>query len=452
MIETIATQTLLQETLNTLNTKQQTISHTQIASLSGLEEALEKIDKLMQNTVNRILHDKAFQSLEANYRGVQRLFINEGQASSIRIKLLTLSEAELSKEASRPVSLERSTLYKKIYSAGFDHAGAHPFNALIGAYAFDHQNPDIQILNYLGQLAEKAFAPFIASAKPSLLGINHWRELNQLNHISPIFNDPAYAAWQGLREQRYARFITLTLPRVIARAQYTAQTQGIDETIDSDEDICWMNASFHLAECMIRAHQRYGWTTAIRGREGGGKIDALPLIPRKQGETFCPAELGLSDEQEAELSHAGLLPFCHYKHTDYGVFFGAQTLYKPALYNTEEACANERIAARLPYVLATSRIAHYLKIMARDKIGSFMEASDCEIWLNQWLLNYVNANAGVKQRLKSKFPLAEARVSIVEDKSQPGRFQAVAWLRPWLQLEQLSASLRLVADIPSGSR
>ncbi|PIQ43677.1 MAG: type VI secretion system contractile sheath large subunit [Gammaproteobacteria bacterium CG11_big_fil_rev_8_21_14_0_20_46_22] len=452
MIEAKATQILLEQTLNTLSSKQHALSHTHIASFSGLEAALSKINALINTTVNDILHHDDFQSLEANYRGVQRLFINEGQPTSIRIKLFNISKKALSKEAARSVSLERSTLYKKVYTAGFDHAGAHPFNVLIGAYAFDHQTPDIQSLHYLGQLAEKAFAPFIACAKPSLLGLEDWRSLNELNHISPIFNGPEHSAWQGLREQRYARFITLTLPRVIARPQYTAETQGIDETIENDQDICWMNASFHLAECMIRAHQRFGWTTAIRGREGGGKIDRLPIIPRKQGEAFCPAEVGLSDEQEAELSHAGLLPFCHYKHTDYGVFFGAQTLYKPALYNTEEASANERIAARLPYVLATSRIAHYLKIMARDKIGSFMEASDCEIWLNQWLLNYVNANAGVKQRLKSKFPLAEARVNIVEDKSNPGRFQAVAWLRPWLQLEQLSASLRLVADIPNGSR
>jgi type VI secretion system protein ImpC len=203
---------------------------------------------------------------------------------------------------------------------------------------------------------------------------------------------------------------------------------------------------------MTDSFAKSGFCVAIRGAEGGGKVENLPahIFTSDDGDPDlkCPTEIGITDRREAELSKLGFLPLCHYKNTDYAVFFGAQSTQKPKKYDRPEATANAAISARLPYIMATSRIAHYLKVMARDKIGSFMEAADCEAWLNRWIKNYVNSNPNASQDMKAKYPLAEAKVQVKEIPGKPGSYNAVAWLRPWLQFEELTTSLRMVARIP----
>ncbi|OZA00601.1 MAG: EvpB family type VI secretion protein, partial [Rhizobiales bacterium 17-65-6] len=221
------------------------------------------------------------------------------------------------------------------------------------------------------------------------------------------------------------------------------------------KDYCWMNSSYVLGVRLTDAFSQYGWCTAIRGAEGGGKVENLPshVFVSDDGDSDqqCPTEIGITDRREAELSKLGFLPLCHYKGTDYAVFFGAQTTQKPKKYDRPEATANAAISARLPYIMATSRFAHYLKIMGRDKVGAFMEASDCEAWLNRWIINYVNGNPDAGQDMKAKYPLAEAKVEVREIPGRPGSYNAVAWLRPWLQMEELTTSLRMVARIPTAS-
>lgn len=288
--------------------------------------------------------------------------------------------------------------------------------------------------------------------------------LNKPRDLEKIFQSSDYIKWRNLRNSPDSRFIALLLPRVLARLPYNAE-QFPTESFHFVEEIndeqpyykygayCWSNAIYTYGLRLAHAFEKYGWCTAIRGHEGGGKIDNLPLhyFISENGDydLLCPTEVAITDRREAELSHLGFLPICHYKNTDYAVFFGAQTIQKPIKYDKKEATENSAISSRLPYIMASSRFAHYLKIMARDKIGSFTDMSELENWLNRWIINYVNGNSDSGQELKAKYPLAEAKVKVEPISNRPGSYQAVAWLKPWLQLEELSTSIRLVARIPN---
>jgi type VI secretion system protein ImpC len=258
----------------------------------------------------------------------------------------------------------------------------------------------------------------------------------------------------------------MAMPRVLARLPYGANTAPIDEfkyeeaELDAKgnsigvahDDYCWMNAAYVLGTKLTDAFAKTGFCTAIRGAEGGGKVEGLPahIFKTDEGDTDlkCPTEIAITDRREKELSDAGFLPLCHYKNKDYAVFFGAQSAQKPKVYDRPEATANAAISARLPYLMATSRFSHYLKVIARDKIGSFMEATDCEAWMHRWIHNYVTSDPNPSAEIKARFPLREAKVQVQEIPGKPGSYQAVCHMRPWLQMEELTTSMRLVARIP----
>jgi type VI secretion system protein ImpC len=353
-------------------------------------------------------------------------------------------------------------LFKKIYENEFGMPGGEPYSVLLGDYEFSNHPEDLEMLQHISGTAAAAFCPFIAAASEKMFGFDNWTDLAKPRDLAKIFDTVEYAKWRSLRDSEDSRFVTLTMPRVLARLPYGEKTKVVEafnyeEINEKDgklahEDYCWMNAAYVLGERITAAFAEHGWTTAIRGAEGGGKVDNLPLhvFTSDDGDfdSQCPTEVGITDRREAELSSLGFLPLCHYKNTDYAVFFGAETVQKAKKYDLPNATANAAISARLPYMLATARIAHYLKVMARDKIGSFMEREDVEAWLNRWILKYVNGNARSKQNLKAKYPLAEARIEVQTVPGKPGSYQAIAWLRPWLQMEELTTSLRMVAQIP----
>jgi type VI secretion system protein ImpC len=299
-----------------------------------------------------------------------------------------------------------------------------------------------------------------------MFGFQDWTELSKPRDLAKIFETAEYAKWRSFRDSEDSRFVSLVMPRVIARLPYGAATKPVDEfnyeeaPYDANgaalpmghHDYCWMNAAYTMGTRLTSAFAQNGFCTAIRGAEGGGKVEGLPahVFTSDDGDADakCPTEIGITDRREFELSNQGFLPLCHYKNTDYAVFFGAQSCQKPKKYDRPEATANAAISARLPYLMATSRFAHFLKVMARDKIGSFMEAKDVERWLNRWITNYVNTNENAGQEMKAKFPLREASVEVKEIPGKPGSYNAVAYLRPWLQMEELSTSMRMVARIP----
>jgi type VI secretion system protein ImpC len=431
-----------------------------------IDRAIKAIDAALSSQLNEVVHDRRFLALEGSWRGLHYLVMNSETSTNLKIRVVNASKRELHRDLTRAVEFDQSLLFRKIYENEFGTPGGEPYGALIGDYEWTNHPEDIEALRLISNVSAAAFAPFISAASASLMGFENWSDLSRPRDLAKIFDTIEYVKWRGFRDSEDSRFVSLTMPRVLARLPYGERTRPIDEFVYEEAPIdrdgaplamshghyCWMNAAFVMGTRLTEAFAKFGFCTAIRGAENGGKVDNLPqhLFKSDDGDmdAKCPTEVGITDRREYELSSLGFLPLCHYKNQDYAVFFGAQTAQKSKEYDKPEATANARISARLPYIMATSRFAHYLKVMARDKIGSFMEVDDCERWLNNWIRIYVNANEGAGPDSKARFPLREARVEVREVPGRPGAYNAIAYMRPWLQLEELTTSLRMVARIP----
>ncbi len=431
-----------------------------------INNAIAAIDQVMSKQLSAIMQSEKFQKIEGSWRGLNHLVMNSETGSGLKIRMMNINKKELSKDLEKAVEFDQSQIFKKIYESEFGSAGGEPYAALIGDYEFSAHPDDLNMLTSMSNVAAAGFCPFISAADPKMFGFDSFTELSKPRDLEKIFDSAEYAKWRSFRDSKDSMFVTLTMPRVLARLPYGAATKPVEEfnfeearlddegrQLESEHDeYCWMNAAYAMGTTLTKSYAEYGWCTSIRGAEGGGKVEGLPshTFVSDDGDVDqkCPTEIGITDRREAELSKLGFLPLCHYKNTDYAVFFGAQTTQKPKKYDDPAASANAEISARLPYIMATSRIAHFLKVMARDKIGSFMEVSDAEEWLNKWISGYVNGSPGASAEMKARFPLAEANIEVKEVPGQPGVYSAVAWMRPWLQMEELSASMRMVASIP----
>jgi type VI secretion system protein ImpC len=434
-----------------------------------LNNAIAALDVKMSRQLAAIMQQRKFLELEGSWRGLHYLVQNTETSANLKIRVVNITKRELGKDMAKAAEFDQSQIFKTIYESEFGTPGGEPYAVLIGDYQFANTFEDLETLQGISAVAAGAFAPFISAASPGLFGFNDYRELSKPRDLEKIFDSLEYAKWRGFRDSEDSRFVTLTMPRVLARLPYGRTTRSIEE-FDFDEGptgrgegrdglaherYCWMNAAFVLGARLTNAFARSGWCTSIRGAENGGKVDALPMhvFSSDDGDLDfkCPTEIGITDRRDAELGKLGFLPLCHYKNTDYAVFFGAQTTHKAKRYDRPEATANAAISARLPYMMATSRFAHYLKVLGRDKIGSFMEVSDCEKWLNRWINNYTNANDDAGPEMKAKYPLRDVKVAVQEIPGKPGSYNAVVWMRPWLQMEELTTSLRMVARIPNKS-
>jgi type VI secretion system protein ImpC len=451
--------TLTEEALKGTVTWSKDVTRTINAGIKAIDEALSK-------QLAAIMHAPEFQRLEGTWRGLHHLVMNSETSAQLKLKVFNVSKRELFKDLDKAIEFDQSDAFKKLYENEFGTPGGEPYGALIGDYEFTNHPEDIDLLSKMSNVAAAAFAPFISAAAPTLFGFDKWTELSKPRDLEKIFDTVEYTKWKSYRVSEDSRFVTLVMPRVLSRLPYGKNTKPIEEfeyeevELDSSgkakpvphDSYSWMNASYVLGTKLTDAFAKYGWCTAIRGAEGGGKVEGLPahIFTSDDGDPDlkCPTEIGITDRREAELSKLGFLPLCHYKNTDYSVFFGAQTTQKPKKYDRPEATANAAISARLPYMMATSRIAHYLKVIARDKIGSFMEREDCQDFLERWIMNYVSADKRPTQEQKARYPLAEAKIEVKEIPGAPGSYNAIAWLRPWLQLEELTTSLRMVASIP----
>ncbi len=432
-----------------------------------LRNAIAKIDEQISQQLAAVMHSEKFKTIEGSWRGLNYLVKNSEISENLKIQVFNVTKKELAGDLAKATDFDQSTIFKKVYEDQFGTAGGTPFGALIGDYYFSKSPDDIELLTNMSSVAAGSFCPFITAAGSQLFGMDNFTELSAPMDLKQKFEDPTYIKWNSFRQSEDSRFVTLVMPKVLARVPYGRDTKPVEGFAYEEgprdhagnakplahDDYCWMNAAYTLGARLTSAHAEYGWCTAIRGAEGGGKVENLPthIFQSDDGDldAKCPTEIGITDRREKELSDMGFLPLCHYKNTDYSVFFGAQTTQKPLKYDRPEATANAAISARLPYLMATSRFAHFLKVMARDKIGSFMEASDTETWLNRWINNYVNASEGAGQEARAKYPLREARIEVQEIPGAPGSYSAVAHLRPWLQFEELTTSMRLVAKIPA---
>jgi type VI secretion system protein ImpC len=424
--------------------------------------AMEQLDAMISKQLGAIMHAPEFLRIEGSWRGLHYLVNNTETNAQLKVKVLNCGKKELHKDLSKAVEFDQSNIFKKIYENEFGTPGGEPYAALIGDYEITSHPDDIDLLTHMSNVSAAAFAPFVTSAGAEMFGFESYDELSRPRDLEKIFDSSEYAKWNAFRNSEDSRFVTLTMPRALARMPYGAKTRPIEEFAFEEFErkgdhahYCWMSAAYVMGARLTSAYSKHGWCTAIRGAEGGGKVEDLPMhvFTSDDGDADmkCPTEIGITDRREAELSKLGFLPLCHYKNTNYAVFFGAQTCQKAKKFDKPEATANAAISARLPYLMACSRFAHYLKVMARDKIGSMMEIEDVEDWLNKWINQYILRDEKPTQELKAKFPLAEARVQVQEVAGAPGSYNAVAWLRPWLQLEELTSSMRMVARIPKAA-
>jgi type VI secretion system protein ImpC len=421
---------------------------------------IARIDQKLTAQLNEVMHHPDFQRLEGTWRGLHYLVQQTETGEHLQIRVLNVSKRELFNDLNRAVEFDMSTLYKKVYEEEYGQLGGRPYGLLVGDYEFSRHPEDISLLKMISGVAAAAHTPFVAAAAPGLFNFERFTELPGPRDLARIFQGEEYAAWKSFRESEDSRYVALTLPRVLARLPYGSQFTRVEvfnfeEAVDGrDHDrYLWMNAAWAYAARVTSAFARDGWFARTQGVEGGGKVEGLPMhtFPTDDGDVAmkCPTEIAISDRREFELSSLGFLPMLHCKHRDFGVFMGAQSCQKPKQYFDPAANANAQLSARFNYLLCVSRFAHYLKVMARDKIGKIMEPEDCQRWLNNWIMNYTIANAAdVGEELKARHPLTDARVEVRGIKDKPGWYEAVAWLRPHFQLQGLTASLRLVAEVP----
>ncbi|MEJ8675882.1 type VI secretion system contractile sheath large subunit [Chromobacterium amazonense] len=417
------------------------------------------IDQLLSKQLNNILHHPDLQKLEASWRGLHYLVMNTETGSRLKLRLLNASKDELLNDLEKAVEFDQSALFKKVYEEEYGTFGGYPISLLIGDYEFGRHPQDIALLEKLSNVAAAAHAPLITAASPRLFDMGSFTELAVPRDLAKVFESSELIKWRAFRASEDSRYVSLVLPRVLMRLPYGPETQPTEgmnyvEDVDGTDHgkYLWGNAAYALGQRITQAFAQYGWCAAIRGVEGGGAVEGLPAhtFGTEAGDIAlkCPTEIAITDRREKELDALGFIALCHKKNTDLAVFFGGQTANQPKLYNTNEANANSRISAMLPYVLAASRFAHYIKVIMRDKIGSFLSRDNVETYLNNWIADYVLVNDNAPQEVKAQFPLREARVDVSEVPGKPGTYRATVFLRPHFQLEELTASIRLVAELP----
>ncbi|MDQ6610871.1 MAG: type VI secretion system contractile sheath large subunit [Gemmatimonadota bacterium] len=423
---------------------------------------IAQIDHLLSLQLNEIMHHPEFQRLEGSWRGLKYLMNQSETGPMLKVKVLNVSKKDLLRDLQRAPEFDQSALFKKVYEEEYGVFGGTPFGAMVGDYYFDKSGQDIELLEKISSVAAAAHAPFMTAASHEMLSLDSYAELDSPRDLAKIFDNTEYAKWKGFRQSEDSRYVALTAPRVLMREPYSNATVPIeafnyDERVDGTDHghYLWGNAAYALAANVNKAFAMYGWTASIRGVESGGLVEQLPIhnFRTESGEIAmkCPTEVQITDRREKEMADLGFAPLVHQKNTANAAFFSVQSAQKPKTYDDPAASSSARLSAQLPYIFSTSRFAHYLKVMMRDKIGGYTSRGEAEAFLNRWIQNYVaptNANAA----MKSKHPLSEARIDVVDVAGKPGVFRAVAFLKPHFQLDELSISMRLVADLPAPAK
>jgi type VI secretion system protein ImpC len=440
----------------------QVLARTSSASIDVVQQindSIAELDDRISAQLNDVMHHPEFQKLEASWRGLHDFVMNTETGTQLKLRLMNASKVDLLKDLKSAVEFDQSALFKKVYEEEYGTFGGHPYSMLVGDYEFGPNSEDVLFLTKISNVAAAAHAPFIASVSPSMFFMDSFTELPAPRDLAKIFESSDMAEWRAFRESEDSRYVALTMPHVLQRGPYGPDGISVEglsfvEDVDGSDHkkYLWGNAAYKLAQRVTYAFSLYGWTAAIRGVEGGGKVEGLPAhsfrTPEGDKVLKCPTETAITDRREMELSDLGFVSLIHHKGGTFAAFFGGQTTQKPRTWNTASANANARLSARLPYVLTASRIAHYLKVIMRDKVGSFVTKENVQTFLNTWIGDYVLGKDDAGQSLKARYPLREARVDVFDTPGKPGVYTATVFLRPHFQLEELTASIRLVAELP----
>jgi len=424
-----------------------------------INERIAQIDQLLSDQLNEVMHEASFQKLEGSWRGLNYLVMNTETGVNLKLRLLNITQKELLNDLEKAVEFDQSQLFKKLYEEEYGTFGGHPYTMLVGDYEFGRHPQDMALLEKISNVAAAAHAPFIAAASPKLFDMDSFTELGIPRDLAKVFESLELIKWRSFRDSEDSRYVALVLPHILMRLPYGAETVPV-EGLNFEEDVdgkdhakyLWGNPAFALTQRITNAFAMYRWCAAIRGVEGGGTVEGLPThtFNTDEGDIAlkCPTEIAITDRREKELNDLGFISLVHCKGTDYAAFFGGQTTQKPKVYDTPQANANARLSTVLPYILASSRFAHYIKAIMRDKVGSFLTADNVSAFLNRWIGNYVLGKDDAGQEVKARYPLREARVDVTEIPGKPGCYKAIVFLRPHFQLEELTTSIRLVAELP----
>jgi type VI secretion system protein ImpC len=420
---------------------------------------ISQIDQLISKQLNEVMHNSEFQKLEASWRGLNYLVQQSETGETMKLRVMNVSKKDLLKDMEKASEFDQSSLFKKIYEEEFGMFGGSSYGALIGDYEFSSHPQDLSLLEKVSQVAAAAHAPFISAASSQMFNLDSYTELGVPRDMAKIFSSVEYAKWKSFRESEDSRYAALALPHILMRQPYGKENIPV-EVFDFEEDVegtehnkyLWGNAAYAMGVRLTDAFAKYHWCAAIRGVEGGGLVEGLPVHTFKTDEgdvaLKCPTEIAITDRREKELADLGFIPLVHCKGTDYAAFFSTQTANKAKVYDTPSASANAKLSSQLQYILAVSRFAHYMKSIMRDKVGSFMSRKNAEDFLNKWVSNYVLLDDSAGQEQKAKYPLSEARIDVSEIPGKPGAYRAVAFLKPHYQLDEIAISLRLVSELP----
>jgi type VI secretion system protein ImpC len=437
---------------------------TELPTENGIVQFLMRrileIDELLSSQINEILHHPDFQALEGAWRGLHYFVMNTETSSKLKIRVLNSSLKDIREDLTQAIEFDQSALFKKIYEEEYGTFGGAPYSCLVGDFDISNHPQDILFLEHMAGVAAAAHTPFITAVSPLFFNLDKFEDMPLPRDLSKVFESPDYIKWNSFRNSEDSRYVTLLLPRVLMRLPYGASTLPVAEFNFTEEvgigdtnKFCWGNPAYAMAQRITNAFAHYNWTAAIRGVEGGGVIEGLPtyIFKTLEGDKTvkCPTEVAITDRREKELSDLGFISICYCKGSDFAVFFGSQSSQKPRVYNSDDANANAAISARLTYLLAASRFAHYIKVMMRDKIGSFMTKENVEMYLNNWIASYILLNDDAPSSVKAAYPLREGRIDVYDIPGSPGEYKSVIYLRPHFQLEELTASIRLVTNLPA---
>lgn len=430
--------------------------------VGSIEDRITAIDALLSAQVSKIMQTPEFQKMESSWRGLQKL-VQSSVTENTKVRVLNCTKKDLIRDFKSASDFDQSVLFKSVYESEYGTFGGEPYSAFVGDFEFDAMPEDLYLLEQISHVAAAAHAPFLTAADAGMFGMNTFQEMPRPRDLGKLFETSDYIRWRSFRQSDDARYVGLTLPRVIGRLPYGAKTTPVEmfnfeEKIDENNEgasYLWINAAYELAGRMVSAFEEHGWCAAIRGVEGGGLVKSMPVYNyiSQIGEKVlqCPTEVAISDRREKELADLGFIPLVYCKGTDYAAFFAVQSANKPRKYDSDLANANARLSSQLQYIMTTSRFAHYLKSIVRDKVGSFMSRTECQNYLQNWINQYVVGSDNVGLNIKASHPLREARIEVVDVPGCPGSYRAIAYLRPHFQLEGLSMSLRLVAELPASA-
>lgn len=425
----------------------------------AIDGGVAVIDASITRQLVEVMHSPEFQRLEATWRGLSYLVNQTESSSKLKIRVIDATKDDLLRDLGRAEDIEKTAIFQKVFTDEYGSLGGQPFGLLVGDYEFGPGDKDVTLLEQLSQIGAFIHAPFISSASPSMFGFTSFDELAGPLDLANGFQQERFLHWRSFRQSDDSRYVGLCVPHILLRLPYgddaPVEQFNFDEMIDgwTPDKHLWGNAAYALAARITDAFAKYGWCAAIRGVEGGGRVEGLPSHAFRTDdgdlERKSQTDVAITDRREVELSRLGFIPLCHYKGTDMAVFFGVPSVQQPKQYSQESASASARLSGQIHYLLAVSRFAHFMTAMMREKVGSFMSRDDSERFLNLWIQNYVLLDDSANQETKSQFPLREAHIEVTELPGRPGVYLAIAYLRPHFQLDELSISLRVVVRLSS---